>query len=196
MIARPASNVEYSQTVVRNSTLASSIPKKPTEYRNVAVLASTTVRDLNTSRSMAGASCRAERRMASGARTTAAANEPTTRPLDQPQSPPWVMASARKATAAESSATPTRSGIRPPMIDSGSTRRAAMPATSATGRLTKNAHRQPPASMRTEPSDGPVATARAEMPPHIATACARAPAGVAASSSASDAGISNAAPTA
>lgn len=59
-----------------------------------------------------------------------------------------------------------------------------------------NAHRQPPASIKTEPSDGPVATASAEMPPHIATAGARASAGVAASSSPSEAGMRKAAPTA
>ena len=176
--------------------MASSIPKKPTEYRNVAALASTTVRDRNTSRSMAGASWRVDRRIAMGASTAAAAKEPTTRPLDQPQSPPWVIARARAATAAESSATPTRSGTGPPTIDSGTTRRAAMPATSATGRLTKNAQRHPPASMRTEPSDGPVATASAATPPHIATAWALAAGAVADSSRASEAGISRAAPMA
>ena len=81
-------------------------------------------------------------------------------------------------------------------MDSGTNRRVAMPAATAMGRLTKNAHRQPPASINREPSDGPVATARAEMPPHMATACARAAGGVAVSSSASDAGMSSAAPTA
>ena len=50
--------------------------------------------------------------------------------------------------------------------------------------------------MRTEPSEGPVATARADTPPHIATAWALAAGAVADSSRASDAGISRAAPMA
>ena len=60
----------------------------------------------------------------------------------------------------------------------------------------KKAQRQPPASMSTAPRDGPVATARAEMPPHMATAWARSDGAVAASRSASEAGMSSAAPTA
>jgi len=82
------------------------------------------------------------------------------------------------------------------MIDSGTTRGVAMPTTSATGRFMKNAHRQPPASISSDPNDGPVATARAAMPPHIATARARAAGAVAVSSKASDAGMTSAAPTA
>ncbi len=59
------------------------------------------------------------------------------------------------------------------------------------------AQRHPPASISSEPSDGPVATARAEMPPHIATAWApRLGRGRGRAAAASEAGISRAAPTA
>ena len=97
---------------------------------------------------------------------------------------------------ADSSATPNRSGCGPPTMDSVTTRLVITATTARTGRLMKKAQRQPPASMSTAPRDGPVATARAEMPPHMATAWARSAAGVAPRSSASDAGMSSAAPTA
>ena len=62
------------------------------------------------------------------------------------------------------------------------------------GRLTKNAHRQPPAAMRAAPSDGPVATASAPTPPHSATTWDRRSPGKAPSSRPSEDGSMAAAP--
>src|SRR5688572_30612728 len=135
----------------------------------VAALARVTARDRNSLGSTAGDSWVSDRRTAADAAAAPTAKEPSTPPLPQPQSPPWVMPSATAPTATDTRATPRRSGAGPPEDDSRRWRRAPRAAAAATGRFTKNAHRQPPASTRTEPSDGPVATARAEMPPHMAT---------------------------
>ena len=82
----------------------------------------------------------------------------------------------------------------PSTRDSVSTRRPPSQATNPTGRLTKNAQRHPPAEMRTAPSDGPVATARAPTPPHSATICERRSAGKAPSSNPTEDGTMAAAP--
>src|SRR5947199_9614693 len=99
------------------------------------------------------------------------------RALVQPQVPPWVIARASDATATDTLRMPMMSGAGPPTFDSASDRRATTAAINAMGRFTKKAQRQPPLSIRRDPSDGPVATARAAIPPQRETAAARASGG-------------------
>ncbi len=97
------------------------------------------------------------------------------RPSVQPHVEPSEIASTSEARASDIRPTPTKSGVFGSVspTDSVSTRRPKSSTNRPIGMLTKNAHRQPPADTIAAPSDGPVATASAPMPPHWATICMR-----------------------
>ena len=88
--------------------------------------------------------------------------------------PPRCRAPARPAhrRAAPRRGSPATTGWWMPVADA-STRRPTSHATRPTGRLTKKAERQPNPVISSAPSDGPVATASAPIPPQSATTCDR-----------------------
>ena len=105
--------------------------------------------------SIAGTACRAERHSASATATAAKASAPMVRSSPQPHTGPWEIPSAAAAMPAPSRRVPTASGRR---CRRGAERGISrVPATIArpTGTLMRNSARQPTVSTSTPPIAGP-----------------------------------------